>query len=43
MARAGQIPCVELPDGSLVFEVGQLVEWLRARKPAGQGGRDDVE
>jgi hypothetical protein len=30
MARAGQIPCVTLPDGSVVFDQEELAGWLDA-------------
>jgi hypothetical protein len=34
MARAGEIPCVTLPDGSLVFDAEDLAGWLEQRKGA---------
>jgi excisionase family DNA binding protein len=33
-ARRGELPAIELPGGELVFEVADLAEWLRRRKPA---------
>jgi excisionase family DNA binding protein len=39
MARAGQIPSRRLPTGELLFDRGELSEWLRglprAAEPAG--------
>jgi hypothetical protein len=30
MARRGQVPCVELPSGDLMFERTALVGWLES-------------
>jgi excisionase family DNA binding protein len=32
MVRAGQIPFVRLPDGSVRFEEQQLAEWIESRR-----------
>jgi len=32
MGRRGELPAVELPDGSLVFDAEDLAAWLEARK-----------
>jgi hypothetical protein len=37
MAKRRQIPCVELPDGSRLFEAEVLAEWVRARRTGGDG------
>jgi hypothetical protein len=35
MGRRGELPAVELPDGSLVFDAEDLAGWLRRRKTNG--------
>jgi hypothetical protein len=39
MARRKEIPCVQLPDGSLVFDQDDLAIWLETRKATAQEGR----
>jgi excisionase family DNA binding protein len=41
MARAGEIPSVELPGGERVFDPADLAEWLAARKANGTEQRED--
>jgi hypothetical protein len=38
MARAGQIPCVRLPDGGLLFDAAVLAEWAKTL-PGGEVAR----
>jgi hypothetical protein len=40
MGRAGQIPCLILPDGSVLFEAAVLAEWVKSRRA--QGGPSDA-
>jgi hypothetical protein len=40
MARAGQISCLLLPDGSVLFEAERLAGWVRDRRA--QGGPSDA-
>jgi hypothetical protein len=30
MARRGEIPCITLPDDSIVFDAEELAEWLES-------------
>jgi hypothetical protein len=32
MARRKEIPCVQLPDGSVIFDEQDLASWLEAHK-----------
>jgi hypothetical protein len=32
LAREGEIPCLVLPGGDLLFDPSELTEWLRTRR-----------
>jgi len=39
MAKAGELPCVQLPDGNVMFEKPALLEWLALqRRPRRERG-----
>jgi hypothetical protein len=40
LARQAVIPSITLPDGSLVFDRADLVEWITRLKAAGRGVTD---
>jgi hypothetical protein len=40
LARAGEIPCLTLPDGSIMFEAASLAAWVQTRRA--QGGPTDA-
>lgn len=31
-AKLGRVPCIELPDGELVFDAREIDAWILARK-----------
>jgi excisionase family DNA binding protein len=35
MAGRGEVPAIELPGGELVFDAGDLAQWIETRKSAG--------
>jgi hypothetical protein len=44
LARKGEIPCLALPDGELLFDPTELVAWIaRLRKPVTPEAEADRE
>jgi hypothetical protein len=41
LARTGLIPCVQLPDGELVFREDDLARWIKSLKHTRPGGCSD--